>query len=69
MFFTKLFFLLIFQKGLTEGIVTSLYEVEKLFNYGKLNLPKLDNGINSSSSRCHSIFQLKIINEQGKLNR
>ena len=56
-------------KGLTEVNVVSVEEINFLFDAGNRNLTKVDNGINSSSSRCHSIFEFKFINERGELSK
>ena len=41
-------------------------EVIEIFNFGRKNVTKNTNGINANSSRCHSVFQIKIIIKEFK---
>ena len=55
--------------GLTQVNVVSAKEVELLFNFGSKNVTKNDNGINSTSSLFHSMFNFKIIDAYGEFSR
>ena len=51
-----------------EILIFDAGELGSLFKEGCKHLKKEYNGVNPNSSRCHGVFQIKLINELGKLN-
>ena len=48
------------MKGLTQGIVKSIDEIEKAMLYGTSNRKTASTAMNADSSRSHSIFTIYI---------